>query len=54
MLVELDDCQIRTGILLASDTEELTLLRPLKKRKRKTDWCEVRVGLARPVQNKES
>ena len=29
-------------------------LRRLKKRKRQTDWREVRVGLARPVENKES
>lgn len=54
VLVELDGCQIRTGILLKSNTEELTPSRRLKKRKRKTDWREVRVGLARPVQNKDS
>lgn len=54
VLVELDGCQIRTGILLSSQTEELTPLRRLKKRKRQTDWREVRVGLARPVENKES
>ena len=35
VLVELDGCQIRTGILLPSETEELTPLRRLKKRKRK-------------------
>ena len=54
VLVELDGCQIRTGILMSSATEELTPLRRLKKRKRQTDWREVRVGLARPVENKES
>ena len=40
--------------LLSSETEELTPLRRLKKRKGKIDWREVRVGLARPVENKES
>ncbi len=54
VLVELDGCQIRTGSLLSSQTEELTPLRRLKKRKRKIDWREVRVGLARPVENKDS
>jgi hypothetical protein len=54
VLVQLDGCQIRTGILLSSDTEELTPLRRLKQRKRKIDWREVRVGLARPVENKDS
>ncbi len=54
VLVELDGCQIRTGILMSGETEELTSLRRLKKRKRPTDWREVRVGLARPVENKES
>ncbi|MGH2414254.1 MAG: UPF0236 family transposase-like protein, partial [Microcystaceae cyanobacterium] len=54
VLVELDGCQIRSGILLTSETEDLTPLRRLKKRKRKIDWREVRVGLARPVENKDS
>ncbi len=54
VLVELDGCQIRTGILLSSETEELSPLRRLKKRKRKIDWREVRVGLARPVENRDS
>ena len=54
VLVELDGCQIRTGSLLSSDTEELTPLRRLKKRKRQIDWREVRVGLARPVEHKDS
>ena len=40
--------------MLSSQTEELTPLRRLKKRKRKIDWREVRVGLARPVENKDS
>lgn len=54
VLVELDGCQIRTGSLLSSQTEELTPLRHLKKRKRQIDWREVRVGLARPLENKDS
>ncbi len=54
VLVELDGCQIRTGGLLSSQTEELTPLRRLKKRKRKIDWREVRVGLARPVEHRDS
>jgi hypothetical protein len=54
VLVELDGCQIRTGILVSNETKELTPLRSLKKRKRKIDWREVRVGLARPVENKDS
>ncbi len=43
---------VRFGLfsLLSSETEELTPLRRLKKRKRQTDWREVRVGLARPVE----
>ena len=54
VLVELDGCQIRTGSWLSRETEELTPLRRLKKRNRKIDWREVRVGLARPVENKDS
>ncbi len=39
VLVELDGCQIRTGSLLSQEeTEELTPVRRLKKRKRQTDW----------------
>jgi len=37
ILVELDGCQIRTGSLMPGETEELTPLRRLKKRKRQTD-----------------
>jgi hypothetical protein len=54
VLVELDGCQIRTGILLSGNSLELTPLRHLKKRFRKIDWREVRVGLARPVDKKDS
>ncbi len=40
ILVELDGCQIRTGILLSPETEELTPLRRLRKRKRQIDWWD--------------
>jgi hypothetical protein len=53
LLVELDGCQIRTGILLPVEKAEVTKKRQLLKRQRKLDWREVRVGLARPVQDKE-
>ena len=43
VLVELDGCQIRTGSLLSSQTEELTPLRRLKKRKRDSvNLCIIR------------
>lgn len=53
ILLELDGCQIRTGILSAKETEELTPIRQIKKRSRSTDWREVRVGFARPVESKQ-
>ncbi len=53
LLVELDGCQIRTGILLPVEKAEDTKKRRLLKRQRESDWREVRVGLARPVQDKE-
>ena len=53
ILVELDGCQIRTGISVPSEKEELTPLRRIKKRKRQTDWREVRVGFARSVEQKD-
>ncbi|MDJ0675060.1 MAG: hypothetical protein QNJ36_06735 [Calothrix sp. MO_167.B42] len=40
ILVKLEGCQIRTGSLISGETEELTSLRRLKKRKRQTDWRE--------------
>lgn len=49
ILVELDGCQIRTGINAPTETQKLTPLRQIKKCKRQVDWREVRVGLARPV-----
>ncbi len=52
LLVELDDCHIRTGILLPVKKAEVTKKRRLLKRKRELDWKEVRVGLVRPVSDK--
>lgn len=53
VLVELDGSHIRTGILTPTETEEFTPLRRLRRCKRQTDWREVRVGFARPVEQKE-
>jgi hypothetical protein len=53
VLVELDGSHIRTGILTPTETEELTPLRHLRRCKRQTDWREVRVSFARPVEQKE-
>lgn len=53
LLVELDGCHIRTGILLPGEKAEFTKKRQLLKRKRESDWKEVRVGLVRPVSDKE-
>lgn len=53
LLVELDGCHIRTGILLPAEKAEVTKKRRLLKRKRESDWKEVRVGLVRPVSDKE-
>jgi hypothetical protein len=53
VLVELDGSHIRTGILTPTEAEELTPLRRIRRCKRQTDWREVRVGFARPVEQKE-
>jgi hypothetical protein len=53
VLVELDGSHIRTGILTPLETEEFTPLRHIRRCKRQTDWREVRVGFARPVEQKE-
>ena len=53
ILLELDGCQIRTGLHLPSPKAELTPKRQLKKKLRPIDWREVRVGLARPVDHKD-
>jgi hypothetical protein len=49
MLVQLDGCAIRTGTLRESGTGEKTPVRGLPKRVRDEAWVDVRVGLARPV-----
>ncbi len=46
MLTELDGCEIRTGTLAPTQTDERTVVRKLPKRKRNEAWREVRVGLA--------
>lgn len=51
--MELDGCQIRTGIRVPIETQEVTPLRGIKKCKRQVDWREVRVGLAHPVEQKD-
>jgi len=53
ILVELDGSHVRTGIFQSAQTEQLTKKRQLPKKERTTDWREVRVGLARPLQGKE-
>jgi hypothetical protein len=53
MLVELDGCAIRTGELRAAGGDEKTPVRELPKRVRDEAWIEVRVGLARPVDELE-
>lgn len=53
VLVELDGCHIRTGTLISIEKAEVTKKRRLPKRQREPDWREVRVGLARPLQDKE-
>ena len=52
-MVELDGCHIRTGIFQSAKTQQLTKKRQLPKKKRTIEWREVRVGLARPLENKE-
>jgi len=49
MLVEMDGCELRTGTLTKAAGEERTAVRKLPKRVRQTEWREVRVGLARPL-----
>ena len=51
--LQLDGCHIRTGILLPLEKAEVTKKRRLLKRKRESDWKEVRVGLVRPVSDRE-
>lgn len=53
LVVELDGSQIRTGVYLPSQKAELTPKRQLTKKERKIDWREVRVGFARPVDDRQ-
>lgn len=53
VLVELDGSHVRTGIKLTGKPGELTQSRKIKKSSRQIDWREVRVGFARPVDQKE-
>ncbi|MEA5536921.1 hypothetical protein [Crocosphaera sp. XPORK-15E] len=53
ILLELDGSMLRTGIYLPAKKQEKTPKRKLLKKTRKIDWVEVRVGLARPVEQKE-
>lgn len=53
LLVELDGCHIRTGKKVPIEGAEVTKIRRLPRSKRPPDWREVRVGLARRVEQKE-
>lgn len=53
MIVELDGCEIRTGTLRPAGTDEKSPVRELPKRVRDEAWVDVRVGLARPVDELE-
>jgi hypothetical protein len=54
ILVELDGSHIRTGKKVVLEKVELTPKRRLPKCQRQMDWREVRVGLARPLQELKS
>ena len=54
ILVELDGSHIRTGKKVVLEKVELTPKRRLPKCQRQIDWREVRVGLARPLQELKS
>lgn len=53
LLVELDGSHIRTGKKVLLEGAELTPKRRLPKCQRQSDWREVRVGLARPLKERE-
>ena len=53
ILLGLDGSHIRTGIFQLAETKELTKKRQLPKKERTTEWREVRVGFARPLEDKE-
>lgn len=47
MLIELDGCEIRTGVLAPAATVERCAVRAVNKRVRQEAWRDVRVGFAR-------
>lgn len=49
MLVEMDGCEIRTGTLRPAGTDQRSPVRGLPKRVRDEAWVDVRVALARPI-----
>lgn len=51
--VVLDGCHIRTGKKVTIEGAEVTKKRRLPRSGRPLDWREVRVGIARPLQQKE-
>lgn len=53
VVVELDGCHIRTGKKVNIEGAEVTKKRRLPRSQRPPDWREVRVGLARPLEQKE-
>ena len=53
ILFQLDGSMIRTGVYSLAKKRKRTPKRKLLKKTRKIDWVEVRVGLARPVEQKE-
>jgi hypothetical protein len=53
LVVELDGCHIRTGKKVTIVGAEVTKKRRLPRSQRPPDWREVRVGLARPLEQKE-
>lgn len=53
MIVELDGCEIRTGTLRPAQSDQKSPVRALPKRVRVQAWRDVRVGLARPVEELE-
>lgn len=53
ILVEMDGCELRTGALLPAPDLGVTEVRKLPKRRRETKWRDVRMGLARKLDEVE-
>jgi len=50
MLVEVDGCEIRTGVLgPAEQAQDRTPVRQAPKRQKQINWRDVRIGFARPL-----